>query len=1159
MKEYKREPLFMKGDRAAWFAPSSLKDLLLLAAFYPDHSTTKYVVGNSEVGIEQRFARKHYPVLISPFHIEELKTFSANDQTLEIGSVLSLSDLWAALERHKSALVNDSSKAHQVRTIQAIIDQLRWFSGTSIRNTACLGGNIVTASPISDLNPVWIALDARFHLLKKKDGKHGKSDDIEERVVSARDFFHRGYRKTELRAEEVVAKVTVPLNEKHQYVRAYKQSRRREDDIAIVNAAISMKVDPATRQITNASLSFGGMAPFTTTAPNTEKYLNGKTWSENTLNEALKVMREEMLLGENTPGGMAEYRTALALSMLYKYWLDVSQQIGVELPPSYLSGARSLSEIDELPEATGNQVYQSSSSVVGRPAVHMSSERQVTGEAVFTDDVAPHPQELYASLVTSSHPYARVEGLDLSAIMEVDEEGRKKFLGTIKGVYTHRDVPGKNVHGDIVKDEELFASEIVSCVGQPIAVVVAENEHDARLAASKIKVKYAPVKKGHHINDDAIFSINEARAKNSFFPNEHTIRSWKGGDDKELEKQFQELSKGGKGAVVEGQIHIGGQEHFYFEPQVSIVYPLDTEFKVLSSTQNTFKTQKTVASVLGIPEHKVACSVRRIGGGFGGKETQNINFACCAAVAAYHQNRPVRLLLSRDEDMLYTGKRHPFQGNYKVGFTNDGKIQAMDVSLFNNGGNYHDLSWPVLDRALFHCDNSYYVPYLKATGRVCKTNLVSNTAFRGFGGPQGMMVAEACIEHVAHALKLPPHVVRERNLYNDDDVTHYGQKVDVRMKELWRQVMEVSQYEERWKEVEKFNRENRWKKRGMSVLPSKFGIAFTATFLNQGTAMVHVYTDGTVLITHGGVEMGQGLHTKVCQVAAHELGIPLKDVYISETASDKIPNASATAASMGSDLYGMATQMACRELKERLEPYRKKLGSSTSLADLATAAYFDRTSLTAQGFYKVPVSGFTFETREGTPFSYFTTGMAATEVEVDTLTGDWRSRRTDIVMDVGASLNPAVDIGQIEGAFVQGLGWSTIEELVWGDREHKWARPGYLKTNGPGAYKIPSADDIPRQLNVYLMRDSKNAKAVHSSRAIGEPPLFLGASCFWAIRHAIQAARADVGLGDEYFRLDSPLTGERIRMACWDHLLETTVGKEQAARYQREFLPKGSF
>jgi len=513
------------------------------------------------------------------------------------------------------------------------------------------------------------------------------------------------------------------------------------------------------------------------------------------------------------------------------------------------------------------------------------------------------------------------------------------------------------------------------------------------------------------------------------------------------------------------------------------------------------------------------------------EKTRNINISCAAALAAHQLGRPVRLLLERDLDMGITGGRHPFHATYNVGFNNQGKLLGADLKLYSNGGISSDLSFPVLDRALLFCDSCYNIPNLRNEGRVCKTNLPSNTAFRGFGGPQGQLITEAWVEHVARTLHKRPEEIREMNLYNEGEKTYYGTPVTKSVKRSWFECKESSSFDKRVQEIEEYNQRNRWRKRGITMMPSKYGIAFTANFLNQGGALVNVYVDGTVLVTHGGVEMGQGLHTKVAQVVASEFGVPVRDVHIKEMATDKVPNASPTAASMGSDIYGMAALNAARQITDRLRPYREKMPHA-SFEEIVHKAYFDRVNLSAQGFFKSEHEGYDIMKNTGNPWRYFTLGTACTEVEVDCLTGDHKILRSDLVVDVGNPINPAIDIGQIEGAFMQGAGWVSIEELMWGDEQHPWVRPrGRLQTAGPGAYKIPAADDIPSDWRVKLLKDTTDPRyetiAVQSSKAVGEPPLLLGISVFFAIKEAIMAARKQEGLLG-HIPLDSPLSSERL-------------------------------
>lgn len=489
--------------------------------------------------------------------------------------------------------------------------------------------------------------------------------------------------------------------------------------------------------------------------------------------------------------------------------------------------------------------------------------------------------------------------------------------------------------------------------------------------------------------------------------------------------------------------------------------------------------------------------------------------------------------------MVTTGQRHPFLGRYKVGVDGDGKLQALDLELFANAGWSMDLSTSVLERAMTHSDGCYDIPNVRIRGRICRTNSMSNTAFRGFGGPQGMFIAETYMEEVADGLGIPVEKMREMNLYRPQSRTHFNQVLeDWHVPLMMEQVRRGSDYDERRAKAKKLNQERRWRKRGLALIPTKFGISFTALFLNQAGALVHIYQDGSVLVAHGGVEMGQGLHTKMVQVAAQALGVGTDRITISETATNTVANASPTAASASSDMNGYAVDEACRQLRDRLAPYRKRLGAKATMGELAKAAYLDRVNLSAQGFYKTPEIGYSWEENQGKRFFYFTQGVAAAEVEVDTLTGTWTCLRADIKMDVGRSINPAIDYGQIQGAFVQGVGLFTMEESLW---MRAGPMGGNLFTRGPGSYKIPGFRDIPQQFNVELLKDVEWAelRTIQRSRGVGEPPLFLGAAVFFAIRDALKASRRGwAGKQDgDLLRLESPATTERIRLACEDEIM----------------------
>ena len=1133
-------PLYLPGERATWHRPHELQALLELVRAHPK---ARIVGGNTEVGVEARFKGVEDPVLIAPTHVPELTKLEETPNGLRVGGAVTLTDL--EMLCHEIAAERPAACA----AAKAVASQLEWFAGAQIRNVATIAGNICTASPISDLNPILIACGATF-TLAKSDGKGAATT----REVAAADFFV-GYRKTLLEESEVLLAVTLPRSAAEgvggalDIVHDFKQSHRREDDIAIVTAGVRVLIVPradGAYLVKEAGVGMGGVAPRTIRCAAVEAALVGRVWGEGALDAALKAVRRDVSLPENVPGGMPEYRMSLSSAVIFKFYAKVS----LELPESSVVdfGGRARAELQSAAGSVPRQACTGEPSwappiegtqEVGHERVHVAAEMQVTGEAQYVDDV-PYPAGcLFAYPVLSERPHAKLLAVDPTEALAM--EG-------VEGYFGADDVPGNNAIGPVVQDEQCFVAvgTAVPCVGAVIGLVVAESEAAARRGARAVEVQYEELK--------PVLTIEDAIAAGSYLAGTgekpHTLV--KGNPEGVIAAV--ECGEGPAGAkVVRGEIKIGGQEHFYLEPMSTVVIPGEGgEMVILQSTQCPNKSQRMVAGVLGCDANRIVCRTKRMGGGFGGKETRAAFLCAAAAVPARHLGRSVRLVLDRDVDMKTTGTRHPFMGRYAVAHDAEGKVLAADVQLWSNGGYSCDLSIPIIDRAAFHSDNCYGVENFRVRATACKTNLPTNTAFRGFGGPQGLIVAETWIAHVAVSAGLAEEVVRERNIYAAGSATPFGQELPAdewNVPAIWSQLKDRAAFAARQAEVDTFNAANRWRKRGLAMVPTKFGISFTTKFMNQGASLVHVYTDGTVLVTHGGTEMGQGLHTKVCQVAAESLGVPLSAVHVADTTTDKIPNASPTAASASSDLYGMATKLACDELMKRLAPYRTDEGRDW-LASAAMSAHLDRVDLSEHGFYATPdISGWDWDnpSPKGRPFNYFTQGAAVAEVELDCLTGDAAVRRADVLMDLGRSINPAIDVGQIEGAFVQGLGWCMLEELKWGDSAHAWGRPGHLISVGPGAYKIPAASDAPADFRVHLLQGVENPRAVHSSKAVGEPPFFLAASAWCALRQAAAAARSDAGHSG-FFRLDAPATPERVRMVCADAITADVAGPHFVAR-----------
>jgi len=760
--------------------------------------------------------------------------------------------------------------------------------------------------------------------------------------------------------------------------------------------------------------------------------------------------------------------------------------------------------------------------IIGRAIPHESARAHVTGRALYTDDLWPrYPRVLHAWPVQAPHAHARITRLEASPAYAVP--------GVVR-VLTAADVLGLNDSG-IKGDEPLFPSEVMYH-GQAVAWVLAESEEAARLGAARVLVEYEPL--------PAILTLHEAIRQGSF---QGAMLQVRRGD------VAQGLAASAR--VLEGELELGGQEHFYLETQASLAL-LDESGHLLvhSSTQHPSETQEVVAQVLGLPRNQVTVQCIRMGGGFGGKEVQANPYAAVAALGAYLTGRPVRVRLNRLQDITLTGKRHPFYARFKVGFSEEGLLNAIKIELFSDGGWSQDLSEPVLARALCHLDNAYYIPHLEATGRVCKTHKTSQTAFRGFGGPQGMVFIEEILDRVARSLGLPPEVVRERNFYRPSDTpetitTHYGQVVKdaERIRLIWDELKASAAFDRRRREIAQFNAQNPQRKRGLAITPVKFGISFNFTTYNQAGALVLVYQDGSVQVNHGGTEMGQGLHTKIQQIAAEALGVPLEAIRLMPTRTDKIPNTSATAASTGADLNGAAVKEACEKIKGRLAMVAaQKFGVNPAdivfedgqvysiwkpteripFTEVVRAAYAQRVQLFADGFYRTPGLHWDKSRMQGKPFHYFAFGAAVSEVEVDGFTGQYTLRRVDILHDVGDSLSPLVDLGQVEGGFMQGVGWLTLEDL-------RWDAQGQVATRSASTYKLPSLSELPEVFNVRLLPKATESGVVYGSKAVGEPPLMLAISVREALRDAVAAFGAGGVVGA--VELASPATPEAVYWA----------------------------
>jgi xanthine dehydrogenase molybdopterin binding subunit/xanthine dehydrogenase small subunit len=1103
----------LAGPRGRFLRPTSLASLLEVKAAHRGGAVL--VGGATELGVLLRKRATPLPFLVDTGAVPELQELRRADVAAHVSTMIDgptpadFHDAWViggavTLARLEAALLDDAAMAPMVR-------MLRVFASRQIKNAATLAGNVATASPIGDMPPVLLALGALIEVASTRGTR-----------VLPIDGFFTGYRTTALADDEVITRFFVPRPAPGARFRTFKVSKRRELDISIVSAAFLVEEDPR-GVVTHARLAFGGVAATPALAEKAMALLPGRT---------VEAARREVAVAlETTFSPLSDVRADAA----YRRGLVVS------LWGRFVDGV-----VDEAHDGdqtfvidTAWPVVDAGHGDVSRALRHDAGVGHVTGRARYVDDIPVTGHALEVWPVQSRVARGVLRRLDLDAA---------RRMPGVHAVLTAADVPGDNDIGAIRRDEPLFVAEgaEVSYHGQLLALVVAETIEQARAAAAVVVVDVAPL--------PAIIGIRAAIAADSFHPRLD-------GEDGPHVMRKGDVDVGLAGAPkrLRFEVEIGGQEHFYLETQAAFAEPGDEgDVKVWSSTQHPSEVQAVVSHVLHVPRHRVVVTSPRMGGGFGGKETQGNGPAALVALAAMKLGRPVRLMWDRDVDMELTGKRHPFLGIVDVGFDDDGVVSALRAEVYSDGGFALDLSESIHDRALFHLDNCYDIAHVELSGRVCKTHTQSHTAFRGFGGPQGMLLVEEAMTRVAQQLGLPGDVVRERNFYAPPSapvhgVTPYGQVVDdFRVADIWPRLKVRSAFEARRAAISAWNASSPHVKRGIAITPVKFGISFTASFLNQAGALVVLYRDGSVQVNHGGTEMGQGLHTKILGIVMRELGVDRAHVRIMHTTTDKVPNTSATAASSGADLNGAAVQQALHTLIARLRPVAARMleeklqrpvhpgdvvfvdgqvragtrfgpADGIAFATLCEVAYLRQVSLSATGYYRTPDIGYDKKQGRGKPFHYFAYGACVAEVELDGTTGMRRVRRVDVLHDVGDSLNPGIDRGQVEGGLVQGIGWLTGEEL-------KWSADGRLLTHSASTYNIPTFSDAPAEMRVALYDDvvggAPQPKVIHGSKAVGEPPLMLAFAVREALKEAV-AAFAPPG-ARHVVEVPSPLTHEAL-------------------------------
>nr|DAA64423.1 TPA_inf: aldehyde oxidase 1 [Otolemur garnettii] len=1083
-----------RGDRMTWISPVTLKELLEAKFKYPQ---APVVMGNTSVGPEVKFKGVFHPVVISPDRIEELSVVNHADNELTLGAGLSLAQV-------KNILADVVQKLPEEKTqiYRALLKHLGTLAGSQIRNMASLGGHIISRHLDSDLNPLLAVGNCTLNLLSKEG----------ERQIPLNEQFLSKSPSADLKPQEILLSVNIPYSRKWEFVSAFRQAQRHQNALAIVNSGMRVFLGEGDGIIRELSILYGGVGPTTICARNSCQKLIGRLsrpWNEEMLDAACRLVLDEVLLPGSAPGGKVEFKRTLIISFLFKFYLEVSQTLK-QMDPVHYPGLADKYEsaLEDLharhhwsrikyQNVDGKQLPQDP---IGHPIMHLSGMKHATGEAIYCDDMPAMDRELFLTFVTSSRAHAKIVSIDLSEAFNlpgVVDILTEEHLGCIKSCF-------------FSESETFLATNKVSCVGRLICAVIAESEVQAKRAAKQVKIVYQDL-------EPLILTIEEAIQHNSFFEPERKLEYGN------VDEAFKVVDQ-----ILEGEMHVGGQEHFYMETQSMLAVPKgeDREMDVYVSTQFPKYIQDMVASALKLPANKVMCHVRRIGGAFGGKILKTGIMAAVTAFAANKHGCAVRCILERGEDMLITGGRHPYLGKYKVGFMNDGRILALDMEHYNNGGASLDESLLVIEMGLLKLDNAYKFPNLRCRGRACRTNLPSNTAFRGFGFPQAGLITEFCITEVAAKCGLSPEKVRMINMYKEIDQTAYKQEINAKnLVQCWGECLAMSSYSQRKAAVEKFNSENHWKKKGLAIVPLKYPVGICSVAAGQAAALVHIYLDGSVLVTHGGIEMGQGVHTKMIQVVSRELRMPMSNIHLRGTSTETVPNANCSGGSVVADFNGLAIKDACQTLLKRLEPIISKNPRGT-WKDWAETAFEESISLSAIGYFRGYEADMNWEKGEGHPFEYFVYGAACSEVEIDCLTGDHKNLRTDIVMDIGRSINPALDIGQIEGAFIQGMGLYTLEELDYSPH-------GILYTRGPNQYKIPAICDVPTEFHISLLPPSQNSNNLYSSKGLGESGVFLGCSVFFALQDAVSAARQERGLSGP-LRLSSPLTPEKIRMACED-------------------------
>ncbi|MFT7461009.1 MAG: xanthine dehydrogenase/oxidase [Planctomycetota bacterium] len=1106
-------------EAGSWRAPiSDLDELLHIRQQYPGPESGILACGCSDIvydqGIHPPSASKTMspPVFMSVASTHALNVWQIETDKLIIGAALPLEaieiNIKELLDNSKQEKNNQSRSDDdaRLRGVRALHTQLRFFGNAHIRAVASVGGSLVSCAHLGDLLPVLMVLDAT---LVVHSAKHG------ERCIPISDWVDPETGRPTLKPAEVLVAIHLPWTTCDDYVEVRKQGRRRVDTTSLTVTAFRVTFEPqedasAHRPIRVKRLisCLGGLGKPGQRAHGIETLCVGKEWRQKTLLiEVIDLLRIELatMQSDHLPAWLLQYQRALVLGSFFKFFLsvqDATAPVGEKLDErdrsSFIRYSPHPHNSEQCYVETGR-----SDGAVGKSFEHRNAMTQLTGDARYTADLSLPANGLYASLVCADRAHARILGVDASAALALPD---------IAGVFTAADIPGAKMFGFRVIDEYFLAEDEVFYDGQPIAVVVASTQELADKAARDfVRVDYEDLK--------PIITIEDAIAANSYHADYEERVLQQGDPDRAMENCRY---------VEEGLVVLGGQDHWYLEPQNALVHPSPQGVVVHSSTQSPSDVQEWVATFLDLPRSNVECRVERVGGGFGGKQLRASPIACLAALPAFKLQRPVKLMLSRPQDMRIHGGLSPYQARFRVGFDDEGCIMALDIEIWSNGGHSLDYSGDILETVILVVDSAYRLPNVRIKGHCCKTHLPSFTALRGFGKPQASAIIESVIDHIARTLSMDSASVRTKNMYAIGDMVITGTPMaDDALHKCWTQVLANSNYDKLKKECEEFNTRNRWKKRGVAAMPSKGNVGFLfSDEINRGVAQVCVYKDATCYVSHSGVEMGQGIATRMAQVAAEVLDVPITSISVGSTSTKAAINTPPTTM-VSTDLCGAAVRDALQIVLERMAPVREALGGdSVPLADVARRCYLEGIDMQASAIVNEIRLEYDWQKQAGNISYFFVWGAAVSMVELDVLTGSVRTLKTEIVQDCGSSLNPPLDVGQVEGAFLMGLGYYMLEELIWSPE-------GRMYTTNLSTYKLPSHDDTPESWRVHLLKDSPSVKGLYHSKGIGESNLQLGMSVYLAAKDAIASARADEGL-DGPFHLEIPATDDRIRAACPD-------------------------